>query len=163
VEVVGSWTGAGSSNPLEALQNARLTPWLLQMLLVAILLAWWKGARFGLARDPAHETRHAFVEHIEALGFLYAKSKASRFALANYGAWALARLHERLIPGTRTSMNQLAQALASLTGREETRILEILIAAKSAQDEAHDTLTTKEHLDTMKELAALLKATGGTR
>ena len=60
-------------------------------------------------------------------------------------------------------MNELAAALSKLTGREERAVLEILIAAKSAQDEAHDTATPEEHLKTMRELASLLQATGGTR
>jgi hypothetical protein len=163
IEVVGGWTGAGSSNPFEALNNAKLTPWLLQLLVVAILLALWRGRHFGLPRDPDSARRHAFVEHVKALGLLYAKNKASRHALANYGTWAVSRLHERILPGSRGAMSELAAALSKLTGREEKAVLEILIAAKSAQDEAHDTATPEEHLKTMRELASLLQATGGTR
>ena len=163
IEIVGAWTGAGSSNPFEALNNAKLTPWLLQLLMVAVLLVLWRGRHFGLPRNPGSAGRHAFVEHIQALGLLYAKHKASRHSLANYGAWALSKLHERALPGSRGAMNELAAALSKLTGREERAVLEILIAAKSAQDEAHDTATPEEHLKTMRELASLLQATGGTR
>ena len=163
VEIIGAWTGAGSSSPFEALNNAKLTPWLLQLLIIALLLALWRGRHFGLPRDPDNAGRHAFVEHVKAMGLLYAKSKASRHTLANYGAWAVSRLHERLLPGSRGAMSDLAAALSKLTGREEKAVLEILIAAKSAQDEAHDTATPEEHLRTMRELASLLQATGGTR
>jgi hypothetical protein len=116
-----------------------------------------------LPRDPVTSKRHAFVEHIQALGLKYARSKASGHALANYGAWALTRLHERVLPGARASTNELSAALATSTGREEKVVLQILIAAKSAQDEAHDTATPEEHLKTMRELESLLKAAGGTR
>jgi hypothetical protein len=162
-EIIGNWTGAGSTNPLEALANARLTPWLLQLLLLAMLLAWHKGPRFGLPRDPTSNKRHAFVEHIEALGLKYARSKASRHALANYESYALARLHDRLLPGSRASIAELATALSKLTGRDETAVLQILIAARSAQDEAHDTATPEEHLNTMRDLESLLRTAGGNR
>ncbi|HEY6728869.1 MAG TPA: DUF4350 domain-containing protein [Polyangiaceae bacterium] len=163
VEVIGEWTGSGSSNPLDAIRGANLTPWLFQLLVVAGLLALWKGPHFGLPRDPVSSKRHAFVEHIQALGLKYARSKASGYALSHYGAWALTRLHERVLPGSRATMSELSGALAKLTGREENDVLKILIAAKSAQDEAHDTATPEEHLKTMRELESLLKAAGGTR
>lgn len=163
VEVVGEWTGSGSESPLDAMNSAKLTPWLLQLLLVAVLLALWKGPHFGLPRDPVTSQRHAFVEHIQALGLKYARSRASGHALSHYGAWALTRLHERVLPGSRATMSELSSALAKLTGREENDVLKILIAAKSAQDEAHDAATPEEHLKTMRELESLLKAAGGTR
>jgi len=163
VEIVGEWTGSGSTNPLDAMHEANLTPWLLQLLLVAVLLALWRGPHFGLPRDPVTSKRHAFVEHIQALGLKYARSKASGHVLANYGSWALTRLHERVLPGSRGTMSELSTALATSTGREEKDVLQILIAAKSAQDEAHDTATPEEHLKTMRELESLLKAAGGTR
>lgn len=163
IEVVGDWTGSGSTTPFEALKNANLSPWLLQLLVVAGLLALWRGPHFGQPRDPVEAKRHAFVEHLQALGLKYARSKASRHVLANYGNWAIARLHERLLPGTRASVSELAGVLARLTERNETEVLQILIAAKSAQDEAHDTATPDEHLHTMKELESLVKAAGGTR
>ena len=163
VEVVGEWTGSGSESPLDAVNGAHLTPWLLQLLVVAILLALWKGPHFGLPRDPVISKRHAFVEHIQALGLKYARSKASGHVLGHYGAWALTRLFERVLPGSRATVNELSVALAKSTGREENEVLKILIAAKSAQDEAHDTATHEEHLKTMRELESLLKAAGGTR
>jgi len=163
VEVVGEWTGSGSESPLDAMNSAHLTPWLLQLLLVAILLGLWKGPHFGLPRDPINSKRHAFVEHIQALGLKYARSKASGHVLNNYGAWALSRLFERVLPGARATLSELSAALAKSTGREESDVLKILIAAKSAQDEAHDTATAEEHLKTMRELESLLKAAGGTR
>ncbi len=163
IEVLGGWTGSGSSNPFEALSDAKLTPWLLQLLAVAVLLALWRGAHFGLPRDPTTKKRHAFVEHVRALGLQYARSKASRHVLSNYSSWALARLHDRMLPGSRASLSNLASALARLTGREERAVLQILIAAKSAQDEAHDNATPQEHLNTMRDLESLLKAAGGTR
>src|SRR5690606_9028967 len=98
-----------------------------------------------------------------ALGLKYARSKASGYVLAHYSAWALTRLHERVLPGSRATMSELSSALAKLTGREENAVLKILIAAKSAQEEAHDTATPEEHLKTMRELESLLKAAGGTR
>lgn len=163
VEVVGEWTGSGSANPLDAMNGANLTPWLLQLLVVAALLALWKGPHFGLPRDPVTSHRHAFVEHIQALGLKYARSKASGYMLSHYGAWALTRLHERVLPGSRATLIELSSALAKSTGREENDVLKILIAAKSAQDEAHDTASPAEHLKTMRELESLLKAAGGTR
>jgi len=163
VEVVGEWTGSGSESPLDAMNSAHLTPWLLQLLVVAALLGLWKGPHFGLPRDPVSSKRHAFVEHIQALGLKYARSKASGYVLNHYGAWALSRLFERVLPGARATVSELSAALAESTGRAESDVLKILIAAKSAQDEAHDTATAEEHLKTMRELESLLKAAGGTR
>jgi hypothetical protein len=162
IEVLGRWTGAGSQNPLDALSAANLTPWVLQLLLLGLLIALWRGPHFGSPRDLTSERRHAFVEHIQALGLRYARSKASRHALANYGTWALGRLYDRLLPGEKRSLNGLSHAIAKKTGRPETEVLGVLVAVSSATDEAHDTATVREHLETMRELESLLRTSGGS-
>jgi hypothetical protein len=108
------------------------------------------------------ERRHAFVEHVQALGLRYAKSKASRHVLANYAGWALARLADRLLPGEKRGLGELSQALARKTGRPESEVLEVLIAARSAADPAHDTASVREHLETMRQLEVLLQTSGGS-
>jgi hypothetical protein len=162
IEVFGDWTGSGSQNPLEALSAANLTPWVLQLFVLGLLVALWRGPHFGRPRDLTSEKRHAFVEHIQALGLRYARSKASRHVLANYAGWALGRLSDRLLPGEKRGLSELSQALARKTGRPEAEVLQVLIAARSAADPAHDTATVKEHLETMRQLEALLQSSGGS-
>lgn len=162
VEVFSDWTGSGSQNPLEALSAANLTPWVLQLLVLGVLIGLWRGPHFGRPRDLTAEKRHAFVEHIQALGLRYARSKASGHVLASYAGWALGRLSLRLLPGEKRGLGELSTALARKTGRPESEVLQVLIAAKSAADAAHDNATVKEHLETMRQLEALLQSSGGS-
>ena len=83
---------AGSSNPVGSLANARLLPFVLQLLALMALAALWKGWPFAPLRDPPEEGRLRFADHVRALGARYARLRASRHATASYAGLWLARL-----------------------------------------------------------------------
>ncbi len=88
---------AGSSalpvvNPLGALLEAHLLPFMLQVLATWTLLALWIGWPFGRPKDETDRDRRAFVEHARALGTRYYRLGASGYALRALSALWLARL-----------------------------------------------------------------------
>jgi len=58
--------GGGGNNPLASLANARLLPFVLQLLAVLALLGLWRGVPFGPPRDPPSEGRIRFADHARA-------------------------------------------------------------------------------------------------
>jgi hypothetical protein len=163
VELVGPWTGAGTSTPLQAMANTKLTPVLIQILLLLAVLYLWRGAHFGTPRDPPAESRRVFAEHVRALGLIYAKARASRLVLAAYAGWVLDRLRERLQPGTDGTLHTLAHAVAQRTGRAEGEVMRILVEARTARDAMSRADSSPEDLTVMRELERLLQETGKTR
>jgi len=134
VEICDIWTGAGAGSPLDSMRKARLTPVIAQLLALALLFLVWKGAHFGLPRDPPARNRRAFADHVRALGNIYARAKASEHALGNFSAWAIERLRERFYRGTRSGLSPLAEAIAARTGRSENEVLRVLVEAQSARE-----------------------------
>jgi hypothetical protein len=116
------------------MRKARLTPVIAQLLALALLFLVWKGAHFGLPRDPPARNRRAFADHVRALGTIYARAKASEHALGNFSAWAIERLRERFYRGTRSGLSPLAEAIAARTGRSENEVLRVLVEAQSARE-----------------------------
>jgi len=163
VELVGPWTGAGAATPFEAMSNTRLTPVLIQILLLLLVAYLWRGAHFGTPRDPPHESRRAFAEHVRALGVVYAKARASRLVLSAYAGWVLDRLRERLQPGTDSTLHALAHAVAERTGRGEGDVMRILVEARTARDTSVRADGSPEDLSVMRELELLLQETGKKR
>lgn len=157
VELLGPWTGSGTHDPFQTIHNAGLTPWLLQLLLLALAYAAFRGVRFGTPREPSRVKRRAFVEHAEALATQYGRARASAYALESYGRWAALRLRERVTVRER-DMHALAQAIARRTGEDPMKTLEILVEAQSADQLAGD---PHEHARTMNELGRLLRKVGG--
>lgn len=84
-------SGSGA-NPFRSLANARLLPFVLQLMLLWVLLALWRGLAFGPLTDPKDEGRIDFVEHVQALGTRYARLRASGHAARAMAALWLARL-----------------------------------------------------------------------
>jgi hypothetical protein len=156
IDVVGRWTGAGSTTPFAAIKNTKLTPVLLQLVLLLLAIGLWRGARFGAPRDPPERSRRAFEEHVRALGLVYARARATRLALANYSAWALERLRERLDPSMDPSLHGLAAAIAARTGRAEGGIMHLLVEARSAKDDPARDTSTPDDLQTMRDLDRLM-------
>ncbi len=74
----GSGGGASGENPLASLANARLLPFVLQLLALLALIGLWRGVPFGPLRDPPAEGRIRFSDHARALGRRFARSGASR-------------------------------------------------------------------------------------
>jgi hypothetical protein len=159
VELLGPWTGSGTRDPLETIRNAGLTPWLLQLLLLALGYVAWRGVRFGTPREPVRDTRRAFVEHAEALATQYGRAKASGYALESYGRWAALRLRQR-VPVRERDLHALAHAIARRTNRDPMTTLKILVDAQAADQLASD---PEEHARTMDELSRLLNEVGGPR
>jgi len=134
VELCDIWTGAGAGSPLDSMRKARLTPVIVQLLALALLFLVWRGAHFGLPRDPPARNRRAFADHVRALGNIYARAKASEHALGNFSAWAIERLRERFQRGTRSGLSPLAEAIAARTGRSEGEVMRVLVEAQSARE-----------------------------
>jgi hypothetical protein len=77
----------GGNNPLRSVANARLLPFVLQLLLAFGVLAAWRGWAFAPLRDPANAGRRSFSEHVRALGVRLWRARASGVAarsLARY-------------------------------------------------------------------------------
>lgn len=157
VELLGPWTGSGSHHPLESIHNAGLTPWLVQLLLLALAYAVARGVRFGSPVEPRREQRRSFVEHAEALANQYARARASGHALEQYGRWALERIRER-VPVRERDLHALAHAVARRTGGEPMAILKVLVEAQSAGQVQG---APEEHLRTMEALSRILRDVGG--
>ncbi len=134
IEIVDVWTGAGAGSPLESIRRARLTAVIAQLLALALLFLVWKGAHFGLPRDPPARTRRACADHVKALGNVYARAKASEHALGNFSAYAIERLRERFYRGQRSGLSPLAEAIAARTGKDETQVMRVLVEAQSARE-----------------------------
>jgi len=163
VELIGPWTGGGAATPFEAVANTKLTPVLIQILLLLVVAYLWRGAHFGTPRDPPQGSRRAFAEHVRALGLVYAKARASRLVLSAYAGWVLDRLRERLQPGSDATLHALAHAVAQRTGRAEGDVMRILVEARTARDAVGRADGSPEDLTVMRELEQLLQETGKNR
>lgn len=157
IELLGPWTGSGTGHPFESIHNAGLSPWLLQLLLLALAYGVARGVRFGTPVQPQREHRRAFVEHAEALAQLYARSKASGHALEQYGRWAIERIRER-VPVRDRDLHSLAHAVARRTGGEPMAILRILVEAQSAGQIQG---APEEHGEILEALSRILRDVGG--
>jgi hypothetical protein len=87
---------APPSTPLAAMLHAGLGPALGHALLAAILLFLAAGVRLTRPRPTAPPLRRAFVEHVEAVGALYARTRSAHHALATYARFADERVRARL-------------------------------------------------------------------
>ncbi|UQA59575.1 DUF4350 domain-containing protein [Polyangium aurulentum] len=136
VEICDAWTGAGADTPLDSIENARMTPILLQLLALLAVFFLWKGRAFGVLRDPDAHQRRAFADHVRALGLAYARAGASRHVLGLYAAWAIERLRDRVPRGGRFGLAPLAEAIAARTGTPASEVMRVLVEAHDAQKEA---------------------------
>jgi hypothetical protein len=138
VELVGPWTGDGSQSPLQSIKAAGLGPVVLQLLALAALIALRQGTSFGARRDVLRRTRRAFADHVSAVAANYARARAGRLVSGHYGLFLIDQLRERVCPGQKPTLFQLAAALARRVRRPETEIVRLLVEAKSAFDEHGD-------------------------
>jgi hypothetical protein len=162
VELVGAWTGSGSDLPAQSLTRSGLLPWFLQILVLGLALALYRGSPFGSRREPVTVTRRAFAEHAVALGDAYSRARASRQALVNFGSWALERLRVRLQATKYGRLSDLAGAVAARHSVSEGEVMSLVVAVRSAEDPSHDSATEAEHLAALRRLSALVKKTGGS-
>ena len=162
VELIGYWTGAGSELPAQSLTRSGLLPWFLHVLALGLAFALYKGSPFGSRREPVTVTRRAFAEHALALGDAYSRARASRLALVHFGSFALERLRVRLQATKHGRLTDLAGAVAARHSVSEAEVMSLVVAVRSAEDQAHDSATEAEHLAALRRLAALVKKTGGS-
>lgn len=163
VAFAGEMVGVGANSPYEALTGAKLGPLLLQALIVLLMFYWARGVLFGPPRTQTSVARHDFVDHIRALGQLYRRRKAKSHALATYSAWALERLFERVRPGTRMSVFELAEAVSQRTGKDQRRVLQTLVEASTAKNRPANAPPEPQDLETLKDLESLVIKTGGAK
>ncbi len=89
---LATMSSAGSSTPMESLFNANILAFTLQLLLLLVLGSLWKGWPFAPLKDPPHEGRKRFAEHVLALAGRYHRLGATRFAMNRYASLWLMRL-----------------------------------------------------------------------
>lgn len=127
-------TGAAAASPLESIHNARLTPLIIQLLVLLILFMLWRGIAFGRLRDPPEHSRRSYADHVKALGTQYARAGASAHALGAYARWALERLRERVPRGRHVDMDELAEEIAARSGRPLDYVRVVLNQAHAATE-----------------------------
>lgn len=153
----------GPHNPFEAIANSRLLPILLQFMALMGIFFVHRGVTLGTPRNLIVKSRRAFTQHVQALGIQYAKSRASRYALRLYATWALERLRDRIMLGKGTGLFPLAKAVAQQTGLSEGEVMQILVEAHSARQEAAARGGSSEDLQLIHKLARIMQTTGGIR
>ncbi len=165
IEFADGLLEAGAKNPAEALANARLTPLILQLLGLLAIFYLCRGVRFGRPHDPPQRSRRQFSEHAEALGGQYARARASHHASGLYAAWAIDRLREKTLTSRTPGLYPLAQAIASRTGDDEGRVMQLLVEAKALRDDTPTAApaATGGDFQVMQELARLVALVGGPR
>lgn len=150
---------------LGAAATPEMLPLSLHLLLLFLVFALARGARFGAPRQRRDDTRHAFAEHVRALGALYARARMAPHALHAYAAWALEHLRARY--GRDLEVDALAARVAERTGRDPAEVTELLrsAAAAASPTRAEDTPAAAEIDGATLERVALLvdETTRGAR
>lgn len=88
------------STPIAALLRAGLGMGLGHALVATLLLFFAVGVRLARPKPTPPPRRRAFVEHVEAVGELYGRTRNAAHALAAYARFADERLHARMPRGT---------------------------------------------------------------
>ncbi len=88
------------STPVGALVRAGLGLGLVHALVAAVVLFLAVGVRMVRAKPAPPPPRRAFVEHVDAVGGLYARTRSAPHALAVYARFADERLRARMPRGT---------------------------------------------------------------
>jgi len=162
VEIIGSLTRDAVQSPFSAVAAAGLTPWLCQLLLLALAFAAYRGVPFGRRVETPGQLRRRFSEHVQALGQRWADQRASRSALAAYAGYGLELLRERVPAGAGRSSAELARAIAQKTGREPASVVKTLELSRRAQEGAGSGSET-EDLQALRDLGRLIEELGGLR
>jgi hypothetical protein len=121
---------SGTPRTLGLLTEPAFRPATFQLLLAALLLAWWWSHRFGPLRAGVDAPRRSIAEHAEALGFLHLRAGTGGRSLAAYLEFL--RLEWRMPPpGAPTAREWLAR-LARKAGREPDAVARLLAEAVQA-------------------------------
>jgi hypothetical protein len=163
VELVDSLVARGADTPAESIRNTHLTAALVQLLLLILALYLWRGTRFGKGRDPVPVGRQAFVRHARAMGRQYEKAGAASYAGRLYAAWALERLRAQFSRAAASGLLGLSQEVARRTGRDETEVMRLLVAAHSATEGVPGKGGSPDDLTLIRDLGRLMSQTRNTR
>jgi Domain of unknown function (DUF4350) len=158
VQFAGSVEGIVAQNPVTSVTRGRLAPAMLQLGLAALVFFLYRGAHFGRPRAETVASRRAFVDHVRALGLVYARARAGRVALEHYGAWATERLAERLRLGGSRKLSLIAEGVAARTGRPVGEVMRLLVEARP-DAEPPPAGRDAEAMANLRALAALVSQT----
>jgi hypothetical protein len=125
-----------AQDPLDAISEAKLLPFVLQLLLCWLALALWRGWPFAPRRDPAEGGRQAFRAHAVALGTHWHRLGDAAHAARAYAALIVRRLGENGIATSAMRHGYDQDAAKELASR----------AARQARGDAQEDLTLVEEL-----------------
>lgn len=162
VEFVDAWMGKGAQTPADTILNSHLTAAVVQLLLLILALYLWRGRQFGRGRDPISRGRRAFSQHALAMGRQYEKARAASFAARLFSGWVLERLRNRFSSAASAGLLGLSQEVARRSGRDETEVMRLLIAAHSATESVASAGGTGEDLALVRDLGRLMREIGET-
>jgi hypothetical protein len=145
---------ASPSSPLAALRRAGLGLALGQGLAAILVLFAAAGLRLAAPKPPPLPRRRAFVEHVEAVGALYARTGAAGHALASYARFAEQRLRARMPRGA----VDVAAYLASRSHLPLDVCERLLRRASDAGDPGAENRPGADDLMILKELSAAYAA-----
>jgi len=162
VEFVDGWVGRGADTPADTIRNSHLTAAVVQLLLLILALYLWRGRQFGRGRDPVSQGRRAFSQHAVAMGRQYEKARAASFAARLFSGWVLERLRNRFSCAAGAGLLGLSQEVARRSGRDETEVMRLLLAAHGAIESVATPGGTAEDLTLVRELGRLMREIGET-
>jgi hypothetical protein len=142
---------APPANPVSAVTRAGLGLGLLHALAAALVLFVAVGARLMRPKPTPPPRRRAFVEHVEATGALYAKTKMAPYALATYARHVDTRLRARMPRGNA----DVPAFLAQRTGAALATCEEVWNRARATDPNGK---AQGDELDLLKKLGALYAA-----
>ncbi|MBV1860770.1 MAG: DUF4129 domain-containing protein [Nannocystaceae bacterium] len=162
-EFVDGWvTTTGADTPADAIRNSHLTAAVVQLLIFILALYLWRGRQFGRATDPIVQGRRAFSQHAVAMGRQYEKARAASFAARLFSGWVLERLRNRFSSAATAGLLGLSQEVARRSGRDETDVMRLLVAAHSAVESVAGPGGTAEDLALVRDLGRLMREIGET-
>ncbi len=153
---VDAFSGAEGVTPWRSVNEAGLAPWLIQLGVLGLGFALWRGAAFGKRRAPPRPDGRPFAAHVRALGEQYEKSGDARFALGQYGAWAFERLRRAVRPEPCDTLEALAAAVAARTGEPAAAVLALFLATEQPRSEGASPLPQREALGHLRALSLLV-------
>lgn len=162
VEFVDGWASKGADTPADTIRNSHLTAAVIQLLLLMLAFYLWRGRQFGRGRDPIVQGRRSFAQHAVAMGRQYEKARAASFAARLFSGWVLERLRNRFSSAASAGLLGLSQEIARRSGRDETEVMRLLVAAHSATDTIAGVGGTGEDLALVRDLGRLMREIGET-
>jgi hypothetical protein len=124
-----SLNATGTAKALGVLLDPALRPLTLQLVLLVLLYGWWNCRRYGPLERAAVSSRHDLVDHTDAVGVAYWRTKDGAPVLRAY----LRALRDELRPRAAAgSTNALLDIAARRMGRTVDSVREDVQAAQRA-------------------------------